>query len=181
MQTYAGYLTRGAATPPAPRAPYGSHYSHNVMFLCNHNSCRSQMADAWLRTIAAQRDMEVGVASAGIVGGTKVKEGAILVMGEVGVDISGYVSEAMADFDHEAFDAVISCCGCGDKLNDEKAGMCWRWLNGVALIRWPLTHRNPMSRPQFGKHGLSSRTGTWTTPPRSTRVISRSTAECETR
>jgi len=50
-----------------------------------------------------------------------VKEGAITVMGEVGVDISGYTSDAMADFDHERFDAVISCCGCGDKLNDEKA------------------------------------------------------------
>ena len=44
---------------------------------------------------------QVGVASAGIVGGTAVKEGAINVMGEVGVDISGYTSDAMADFDHE--------------------------------------------------------------------------------
>ena len=109
-----------AAASTTPQL-YGSQYAHNVMFLCNHNSCRSQMADAWLRTISAQREMEVGVASAGIVGGTKVKEGAITVMAEVGVDISAYTSDAMADFDHESFDAVISCCGCGDKLNDEKA------------------------------------------------------------
>merc|ERR550537_1957921 len=35
------------------------------MFLCNHNSCRSQIADGWLRAL---RSSDVGVASSGIVG-----------------------------------------------------------------------------------------------------------------
>ncbi|CAE8728438.1 unnamed protein product [Polarella glacialis] len=95
---------------------WGPQYKHNVMFLCNHNSCRSQMADGWLRTL---RDANVGVASAGIVGGTAVKEGAIVVMKEAGVDISSYSSDAMADFKPEDFDIVISCCGCGSKLDGE--------------------------------------------------------------
>eukprot|EP00928_Gymnodinium_smaydae_P006984 TRINITY_DN1249_c0_g1_i1.p1 TRINITY_DN1249_c0_g1~~TRINITY_DN1249_c0_g1_i1.p1 ORF type:complete len:469 (+),score=79.85 TRINITY_DN1249_c0_g1_i1:123-1409(+) len=95
---------------------YGPDYKHNVMFLCNHNSCRSQMADGWLRTL---RSKGVGVASAGIVGGTAVKEGAITVMGEVGIDISKYSSDAVADFKPEDFDVVISCCGCGSKLDSE--------------------------------------------------------------
>ena len=56
------------------------------MFLCNHNSCRSQMADGWLRHLRG--GASVGVASAGIVGGTAVKPGAIAVMREAGVDIS---------------------------------------------------------------------------------------------
>ena len=33
---------------------------HNVMFLCNHNSCRSQMAEGWLRHLC--KDKSVGVA-----------------------------------------------------------------------------------------------------------------------
>jgi arsenate reductase len=101
----------------APEATFGPSYKFNVMFLCNHNSCRSQMADGWLR--ALRGDASVGVASAGIVGGTAVKEGAITVMAEKGIDISGFTSDAMADFDPAAFDTVISCCGCGDKLDSE--------------------------------------------------------------
>ena len=76
---------------------YGDDYEKNVMFLCNHNSCRSQMADGWLRHLRG--DASVGVASAGIVGGTAVKPGAITVMQEAGVDISSFTSDGIADFD----------------------------------------------------------------------------------
>ena len=53
------------------------------------------------------------------VGGTAIKPGAIAVMKEVGVDISGQTSDGMADFESGTFDAVVSCCGCGGKLNGE--------------------------------------------------------------
>ena len=66
-------------------------------------------------------DCSVGVASAGIVGGTSVKPGAVTVMAEVGIDISGYTSDAMVDYDVSDFDIVISCCGCGEKLNGDKS------------------------------------------------------------
>jgi len=108
----------GAAGDAGASATYGPSYAHNVMFLCNHNSCRSQMADGWLR--ALRGGASVGVASAGIVGGTAVKPGATLVMKEAGLDISGYSSDAMANFEPADFDVVVSCCGCGDKLNSEK-------------------------------------------------------------
>jgi len=97
---------------------HGPQFDHNVMFLCNHNSCRSQMADGWLRTLRG--GASIGVASAGIVGGTAVKEGAITVMQEVGIDISNFTSDAMGDFSATDFDAVISCCGCGSKLDGDK-------------------------------------------------------------
>merc|ERR1712113_353393 len=99
--------------------PWGPQYKKNVMFLCNHNSCRSQMADGWLQHLRGAAS--VGVASAGIVGGTAVKEGAITVMSEEAVDISKFSSDAMADFSPADFDIVISCCGCGSKLDGEKA------------------------------------------------------------
>jgi arsenate reductase len=69
-----------AASKPA----FGPAYTKNVMFLCNHNSCRSQMAEGWVRTL---RGAGVGVASAGIVEGTAIKPGAVTVMLEAGVDI----------------------------------------------------------------------------------------------
>mmetsp|Transcript_76010 Transcript_76010/g.150316 ORF Transcript_76010/g.150316 Transcript_76010/m.150316 type:complete len:306 (+) Transcript_76010:61-978(+) len=111
---------------------WGPQYEHNVMFLCNHNSCRSQMADGWLRQLRGNRS--VGVASAGIVGGTAVKEGAIKVMGEVGVDISAFQSDAMADFKPESFDVVISCCGCGSKLDGDKEA----WKQRATFQDWNL-------------------------------------------
>ena len=99
---------------------------HNVMFLCNHNSCRSQMAEGWLRHLC--KDKSVGVASAGIECGTKIREGAKIVMKEAGVDISNQKSESMKDFDPNDFDVVISMCGCGAKLdgNDVNA---WKQQN----------------------------------------------------
>lgn len=72
------------------------------------------MADGWLRKYS---EGKIGVASAGIVGGTAVKPGAITVMGEKGVDISSFTSDAMASYKPDDFDVVISCCGCGSKLD----------------------------------------------------------------
>jgi len=117
---------------PSTASLYGPQYKHNVMFLCNHNSCRSQMADGWLRTL---RDASVGVASSGIVGGTAVKPGAITVMKEAGVDISGYSSDAVADFKAEDFDVVISCCGCGSKLDSEDKAA---WKQRKLFYDWNL-------------------------------------------
>uniref|UniRef100_A0A7S4Q8K9 Phosphotyrosine protein phosphatase I domain-containing protein n=1 Tax=Alexandrium monilatum TaxID=311494 RepID=A0A7S4Q8K9_9DINO len=115
-----------------PNRTWGPKYKKNVMFLCNHNSCRSQMADGWLRSLRGSAS--VGVASAGIVGGTAVKEGAITVMKEAGVDISGFASDAMADFRPEDFDVVISCCGCGGKLDGDKEA----WRQRAVFQDWSL-------------------------------------------
>ena len=43
--------TMGGRSWFASVAAYGPEYTHNVMFLCNHNSCRSQMADGMLQEI----------------------------------------------------------------------------------------------------------------------------------
>ena len=90
------------------------------------------MADAWLRQLRG--NASVGVASAGIVGGTAVKEGAITVMKDAGIDISKFTSDAMADFKPEDFDVVISCCGCGSKLDGDKEA----WKKRPVFQDWNL-------------------------------------------
>jgi len=96
---------------------------HKVMFLCNHNSCRSQMAEGWLRHLCNDT---VDVASAGIECGTKIREEAKIVMKECDVDISNQKSESMNDFDVNDFDVVISMCGCGAKLDGNDVKKAWK-------------------------------------------------------
>ena len=57
----------------------------NILFVCTGNSCRSQMAEGWLRALAGDR---FGADSAGIEAHGQNPR-AITVMREAGVDISG--------------------------------------------------------------------------------------------
>ncbi|MEO8511002.1 MAG: arsenate reductase ArsC [Chloroflexota bacterium] len=77
-----------------------------VLFLCTHNSARSQMAEGLLRSLAGER---FEVHSAGTEA-TLVRPEAIAVMGELGMDISAQASKAMAPMLGESFDWVITVC-----------------------------------------------------------------------
>lgn len=113
---------------------WGPGYQLNVMFLCMHNSCRSQMADGWMRKLRESGLSRVGVASAGIKDGTMVKEGAIRVMAEVGVDLSSFSSNSLTEFSPERFDVVVSCCACGDHLS----GPLQAWKQRKLFLDWSL-------------------------------------------
>ncbi len=82
-----------------------------VLFLCTHNSARSQMAEGWLRHLAGAR---YEVASAGTEA-THVRPLAIKAMAEVGVDISGQESKTLERFLTELWDYVITVC---DQANE---------------------------------------------------------------
>jgi arsenate reductase len=77
-----------------------------VLFLCTHNSARSQMAEGFLRSMAGDR---FEVASAGTEQ-THVRPQAIAVMAEVGVDLGGHTSKTLDRFLHEPWDFVITVC-----------------------------------------------------------------------
>ena len=77
-----------------------------VLFLCTHNSARSQMAEGLLRNLAADR---FEVFSAGTEA-TRVRPEAISVMAEVGVDISSQESETLERYFGEPLDLVITVC-----------------------------------------------------------------------
>jgi arsenate reductase len=77
-----------------------------VLFLCTHNSARSQMAEGFLRDMAGDR---FEVFSAGTEA-THVREEAISVMAEIGVDISGQESKTLERYIDEPFDLVVTVC-----------------------------------------------------------------------
>jgi arsenate reductase (thioredoxin) len=77
-----------------------------VLFLCTHNSARSQMAEGWLRRLAGDR---YEVASAGTEA-TRVHPLAARAMEEVGVDLAGHASKTLDRFTTESWDWVITVC-----------------------------------------------------------------------
>lgn len=83
-----------------------------VMFICKRNSCRSQMAEGFARTLGAGK---IAVTSSGLQA-SRVHPTAIQVMDEIGIDITNQTSDPLSDFQAEDYDAVISLCGCGVNL-----------------------------------------------------------------
>jgi thioredoxin type arsenate reductase len=77
-----------------------------VLFLCTHNSARSQMAEGILRELGKDR---VETASAGTEA-TRVHPLAVREMAERGIDISGQRSKHMDELLGERFDYVVTVC-----------------------------------------------------------------------
>jgi len=77
-----------------------------VLFLCTGNSCRSQMAEGWLRHLAGS---QFEVLSAGTKP-VRVNPRAVEVMGEVGIDISRHRSKHVAEFQGRHLHYVITIC-----------------------------------------------------------------------
>ena len=77
-----------------------------VLFLCTHNSARSQVAEALLRSLGEER-FEAFSAGAEA---TRVRPEAVKVMAELGVDISEQKSETLECYLGEPFDYVITVC-----------------------------------------------------------------------
>ena len=77
-----------------------------VLILCTGNSARSQMAEGLLRHDAGE---EFDVQSAGT-RPTEVRSEAIVVMKELGIDISGHMSKHVNEFEGQQFDYVITVC-----------------------------------------------------------------------
>ena len=84
----------------------GAEAPLRVLFLCTHNSARSQMAEGLLRHLAGDR---FEVMSAGTEA-TSVRPEAIKVMAELSVDISGQGSKTLSRYLDEPFDYVVTVC-----------------------------------------------------------------------
>ncbi len=77
-----------------------------ILFICTHNSARSQMAEGLLRHIYGEK---YKVFSAGT-NPTKVNPLAVKAMAEIGVDISKQYSKSLDDFSDKEIDLAVSVC-----------------------------------------------------------------------
>ena len=77
-----------------------------VLFVCTHNSARSQMAEGMLRAWAGDR-FEVASAGTEV---TRVRPEAIAVMTDMDIDISGHSSKSVTELLGQPWDWVITVC-----------------------------------------------------------------------
>lgn len=77
-----------------------------ILIICTGNSCRSQMAEGFLRSI----DCRLEVFSAGIKPAEKVNPNAVKVMKEIGIDISKGKPENITKYADKKFDYAITVC-----------------------------------------------------------------------
>ena len=96
-----------------------------VLFICTHNSARSQMAEGWLRHIAGER---IDVHSAGTEA-TQVRPLAVRAMAEVGLDISQQESKTLERYLSQPWDYVITVC-------DEANEACPTFPGGRERLHW---------------------------------------------
>ncbi len=81
-------------------------FKKSVLFLCTHNSARSQMAEGLLRAYHGDR---YEAFSAGTEA-SYLKPIAVEVMAEIGIDISGHTSKNADSFFDADIDFVVTLC-----------------------------------------------------------------------
>ena len=96
-----------------------------ILFLCIHNSGRSQMAAGFMRHLGAG---QVTVYSAGSEPANSINPSAVAVMKEVGIDIASAQPQLWTMEMLEAVDVVVTM-GCGDACP---------FLPGKKYVDWPL-------------------------------------------
>jgi arsenate reductase (thioredoxin) len=101
-----------------------------VLFVCIHNSARSQMAEAYLNDLG--KDVFIAE-SAGLEKGS-LNPYAVKVMAEEGIDISNNTCDSVFDFHKEGrhYDLVVKVC---DQINGER---CPIFPRAKATLNWNL-------------------------------------------
>jgi arsenate reductase len=105
-----------------------SQSKYRVLFVCIHNSARSQMAEAFLKKYGV---MDYEVESAGLEPG-KMNPNVVTVMQEVGIDLNGKGTQGVFDLYKKgvSYNAVITVC---DGASAEK---CPVFVGGGKRIAW---------------------------------------------
>lgn len=106
-----------------------------ILFLCTANSCRSQIAEGFLRSIAP----EIGVYSAGTRPG-RVHPLAIEVMREIGIDISHHASKGIGAVPPRKIETIVTLC--------EAAATCPTPEIDAERIHWPIDDPVAGSSPE---------------------------------
>ncbi len=113
---------------------------YKILFVCIHNSARSQMAEAFLNHLGEGQFL---AESAGIEAGT-LNPDVVQVMQEIGIDLSGKQTNDVFDFYREGrtYQAVVTVC---DAANAER---CPIFPGLTQRIAWSFADPS-----QFKEHG----------------------------
>jgi arsenate reductase len=98
-----------------------------VLFLCTHNSARSQMAEGLLRYLAGDRFEAMSADSEA----THVRPLAVRAIDELGIDISAQESKTLERYLGQPFDYVITVC-------DEANEACPFFPHATERLHWSL-------------------------------------------
>jgi arsenate reductase (thioredoxin) len=133
----------------------------NVLFICIHNSARSQMAEAFLKQLCGH---EFDVYSAGLEPGT-LNPLVVEVMKESGLDISGNQTKAVSDMvkSGKIFSYVITVC------DEASAEQCPIFPGGAKRLHWGFadpssfsgTHEEKLGRTRLIRDAIKAQIATW--------------------
>ncbi|MGD0821612.1 MAG: arsenate reductase ArsC [Desulfomonilia bacterium] len=100
-----------------------------VLFVCVHNSGRSQMAEAWLNHLCNERFL---AESAGITPARAVNPQVVKVMQESDIDISGKIPRSVFDVykSGEMFSYIVTVC------DQASAEQCPVFLGLIKQLHW---------------------------------------------
>ena len=96
-----------------------------ILFICTHNSARSQMAEGWLRSLGGNQFEAFSTGTEE----TLVRPLAMKAMAEVGIDISKQQSKTLERYLNEPFDEVITVC-------DTAAEACPLFPGATKMKHW---------------------------------------------
>lgn len=85
---------------------YANNSLMKILIICTGNTCRSQMAEGFLKSF----DSKMEVYSAGTRAEKNVNPYAVKAMAEIGIDISMQYPKQVDIFLNDAFDYVITVC-----------------------------------------------------------------------
>jgi len=110
-----------------------------ILFVCVENSNRSQMSEAFAKTLGGNR---VEAYSAGSKPSGKINPKAIAAMQEAGYDLQSHQSKSLGEVEQYApFDAVVTM-GCGDACP---------WMPAKKFIDWEIPDPRNMDTADFNK------------------------------
>lgn len=124
-------LYDGEGTPPrwmVETALLRSLGGDHLLFLCVANSARSQIAEGIARDLVDRANLEVRISSAGSDPG-RMRDGAVAVLDEIGIDPSDQFSKGLDTIDTETVDTVVTLCA-------EEA--CPAYLGDARRLHWAL-------------------------------------------
>jgi arsenate reductase (thioredoxin) len=101
--------------------------TQRVLFLCTHNSARSQMAEGLLRALGGDRYESFSAGTEQ----THIRPLAIRAMAEIDIDITGQRSKTLHEYLDQPFDYVITVC-------DQAAESCPMFPGPAHRLHWSL-------------------------------------------